>query len=306
MGLADWEAWHGFTRESLDGVHCSASRPTLVVRRRTITALLAIVCSFGDGRRTNELWILTIWGLFSIACTHLRNSWIWSEHTVSYQERWEALAIPLCASLDRFSDIGRQESCVMLRNYEKRLYRQICSNLKKMKGFLLCEKVNSCWRWMDQNITCVRQNVSSLASLAAGSLLKSRIESVLFFFSWTIVRENKALNGSGLKTESKTNPENRRVSCWHATTRWPWHWMSAQWFSQQANWFTLFIWGHSRVCSQSRLILFLQHQNPSLHLASQTGDEELVVKLIAEGADVNLEDKVLVFDLTTPGFEILS
>ena len=31
LGLSDWEVWHGFTRESLRGVHSSVSRPTSVV-----------------------------------------------------------------------------------------------------------------------------------------------------------------------------------------------------------------------------------------------------------------------------------
>ena len=46
----------------------------------------------------------------------------------------------LCAqSLERFSN-RRQESCVILQNCEKRLHRQICSNLKEMKGHLLAKR----------------------------------------------------------------------------------------------------------------------------------------------------------------------
>ena len=161
----------------------------------------------------------------------------------------------------------------MLQNCEKQLHCQICSNLKEMKGFLLCETVNLCWLWIDKtkhHVHSPKRSSYYLSSADSWQLSEIKypgtrgIVSLLFCFSRTIGRENQASKWPKdiIKNESRESSCNL-LSRNHAMTV-TLNVGAVLLFSQQANWLTLFIWSYSWVCSQSPLI--------TIHLWMSTGN----------------------------------
>ena len=100
----------------------------------------------------------------------------------------------------------------------------------------------------------------------------SGIVSVLFFFYWTIVRENKAPKRPKDFIENESRGSSRTLlSRKHAITATS-SVGAVSWFSQQANWFTFFFWSHSRVCSQIPFSGWYLFPNELTHSRSMQGE----------------------------------